>query len=217
MPSIARSVFDKIDSDVDSLLALHPAMANPGRGRPAGDTGPLLRSAIVLIHTAWENYFEQALLETSQFILASIGSDWSKMPAGLRKVAGDHAKKKDPWDLAGDGWRRIAAAHVEKRVAALNTPNSENVEELTKECLGIGDVLDGCGWRKNPPQTVRDHLNEFVHDVRGEIVHKGSTPSPLHLAGVRAWRDFFERLVGEFDAHVADEIRKEFGARPWIS
>ena len=47
--------FDSLMQDVRNLDALHPAVKGTP-GRPPGDTGPLLRSMVVLLHTAWENW-----------------------------------------------------------------------------------------------------------------------------------------------------------------
>jgi hypothetical protein len=64
--------------DVQNLITLHPSTEGT-RGRPAGDTGPLLRSALVLLHTAWENYVERVAVEGLNFLLGQIGSDHTKL------------------------------------------------------------------------------------------------------------------------------------------
>jgi hypothetical protein len=64
--------------DVQNLMTLHPSTAGT-RGRPVGDTGPLLRSALALLHTAWENYVERVAIEGPDFLLGQIGSDHTKL------------------------------------------------------------------------------------------------------------------------------------------
>jgi len=64
--------YDSLIQDVQNLITLHPSTEGT-RGRPAGDTGPLLRSAVVLLHTAWENYVERVAVEGLDFLLGQIG------------------------------------------------------------------------------------------------------------------------------------------------
>lgn len=214
MPSAAGDVYDRLDADVGTLLDLHPAVANPGAGRPPGDTGPLLRSSVVLIHTAWENYVEQFVLEAASALLATIGDDHTRLPGGLRRGL-EEKFGDDPWALAGTGWRTEAVASVQVAVGRLNTPNSNAVEGLCKKYLGIRDVFDRCGWQNKQPEAVRADLDQLVHEVRGEIVHKGRTVGPLTLGGVRSWRDFVGRLVQRLDTVTADEFESAHGTRPW--
>ena len=215
MTSDARRTYDKLDSDVGSLISLHPKVAEPGVGRPPGDTGPLLRATVVLIHTAWENYVEQAILEANAWILGEIGDDHSALPHGLRQAVATHAAKKDPWAITGNGWSQIARAHAEGKVARLNTPSRDNVNDLTEECTGVVDILASVSWRNKKHDQVSDDLNQFVHEIRGEIVHKGTTPGPLDLTGVKDWRGFTGRLVGAFDQKLAMGVKKIHGASPW--
>ncbi|MBF4575180.1 HEPN domain-containing protein [Frondihabitans sp. VKM Ac-2883] len=48
--------------DVRRLLAFYPN-ANDSSETTDNEAGPLLRSAVVLLHTAWENYVEQLAVE----------------------------------------------------------------------------------------------------------------------------------------------------------
>ena len=70
MPSSATQVFKQLESDVDVLLSLHSGSGSAGR--PAGNNGPLLRSALVLLVTAWENYVEQVLHEAVDHVTVLI-------------------------------------------------------------------------------------------------------------------------------------------------
>src|ERR1700722_17533216 len=53
--------YDSLIQDVQNLMTLHPSTAGT-RGRPPGDTGPLLRSMLALLHTGWENYVERVAI-----------------------------------------------------------------------------------------------------------------------------------------------------------
>lgn len=189
--------------DVQNLLVAHPAQ-DGSPGRPAGDTGPLLRSAIVLLHTAWENYVEQVAVEGLENLLKQIGSDHTELPHRLRSELGT---VKNPWVLAGDGWKSEARAAVEREANRLNTPNVSNAEKLLDLAIGLPDALHGVSWRGTSNQKVLANLDEFVHNIRGEIVHKGTTPGPLHKGGVEGWINFFDRLVSQIDSKVLEHKR----------
>ncbi|MFE4951057.1 HEPN domain-containing protein [Leifsonia sp. NPDC056665] len=182
MPSQAyERTWDPLLRDVQNLITLHPSQQG-SPGRPAGDTGPLLRSTIVLLHTAWENYVEQLAIETVSFLLTNV-TEHTALPNAQKERL---STLKNPWALAGDGWRTEARSAVEKEAARLNTPNIANTESLLN-LAGYPNSMHEIKWRRTSNIKVRTEVDRFVHDIRGEIVHKGSTPGPLHKAGVESW------------------------------
>ena len=109
----SRSVPDLVallDPGRPELDSLHPSTQGT-RGRPAGDTGPLLRSAVVLLHTAWENYVERMAIEGLEFLLGQIGSDHPKLHHALEQKL---AALKNPWALAGTGWGTPADKYCDR-------------------------------------------------------------------------------------------------------
>jgi hypothetical protein len=62
---------------------------------------------------------------------------------------------------------------------------------------------------------VLANVNEFVHDIRGQIVHRGTTPGPLHKDGVKSWIGFFDALVSRLDKKVVTHIKAKTGTEPW--
>ena len=50
---------------------------------------------------------------------------------------------------------------------------------------------------------MRKQVSELVI-IRGEIVHRGSTPDALNLGLVRNWADFVRRLIEKFDEHMVE-------------
>ncbi|HEU0102375.1 MAG TPA: hypothetical protein VFR07_08665 [Mycobacteriales bacterium] len=52
------------------------------------------------------------------------------------------------------------------------------------------DVLDSVRWQVAATPTAQAELTELVNDIRGEIVHRGTTPGNLNLPGVHSWRRF---------------------------
>ncbi|WP_406297741.1 HEPN domain-containing protein [Embleya sp. NBC_00888] len=209
------ATYDRLRTDVDTLLNYHPAIVDQKSGRPPGDTGPLLRAAIVLIYTAWENYFENVIEETFNKILTHIDDDHTLLPHHLRDVVAKHAQKKNPWDIVGNGWQTVARDHVALQIAALNTPNATNVELFSNQFLGIPGLLGKLKWKGHFADRIRIHLDSLTHDIRGEIVHKGQTPGPLNLGGVRDWTNFVTRLAELTDAAVSREVVRIYGFNPW--
>lgn len=197
--------------DVQNLDALHPAPKGT-RGRPPGDTGPLLRSMVVLLHTAWENYVEQVALEGLDFLLEEIAHDHSKLPHTLRQRV---AKVQNPWALAGNSWQAESRQALVIDVGRLNTPNVENTEKLLELAFGFADGLRGIRWRNMSNAKVLANVDEFVHEIRGEIVHKGTTPGALHKAGVTSWITFFSYLTSRLDDEIGKHLVTVTGKSPW--
>lgn len=197
--------------DVQNLITLHPSGAGTP-GRPPGDSGPLLRSTVVLLHTAWENYVEQVATEGLDFLLLQIGPDHTRLHHALEQKL---AAMKNPWALAGEGWKIEARAAVGREVGRLNTPNVKNTEALLELAFGFKDALHGVSWQAMAKAKVQANVDEFVHDIRGEIVHKGTTPAPLGKSGVESWITFFEGLVPRLDKKVGEYLESQFGTAPW--
>lgn len=86
--SLRTETFIPLLHGAQNLVTLHPSQQG-APGRPPGDTGPLLRSTVVLVHTAWENYVEQIALEGLDFLLTQIGSDHRKLSATMLTKLGN--------------------------------------------------------------------------------------------------------------------------------
>lgn len=203
--------FDSLMQDVQNLDALHPAPKGT-RGRPPGDTGPLLRSMVVLLHTAWENYVEQVALEGLDFLLSEIGQDHAKLPHALRQKVG---ASKNPWALAGTLWQSEARQAVLTETGRLNTPNVEKTENLLELAFGFSSGLHNIKWQKMSNAKILTNIDAFVQDIRGEIVHKGTTPGALNKAGVTSWITFFANLTSRLDKKIGEHLLSETGSAPW--
>jgi len=192
-------------NDVDNLIEHHPKAAEPGRGRPTTDEGPLLRSCVLLIYAAWEVYVEDSLVWVVEQLANSAAPE--HLPTALRSFVCD-AIRADPWQLAGEGWRRVAVAAVVTRVRGaededsfgMNTAGPRQINALHAQVLGERP-LDRCKWQKMPTKRVKEELASLVR-IRGAIAHTGKTPGQLHLKGVRDWRSFIQRLAGHLDGHL---------------
>ena len=209
--SQVSQTYDSLIQDVQNLITLHPSTEGT-RGRPAGDTGPLLRSAVVLLHTAWENYVERVAIEGLEFLLGQIGSDHLKLHHALEQKL---AALKNPWALAGTGWQVEARNAVGQQVGRLNTPDVVNTEKLLNLAIGLPDALHDISWPKTGKAKVLANVDEFVHDIRGEIVHRGTAPGPLHKGGVKSWINFFDGLVTRLDKKIGTHLETKTSTAPW--
>ncbi|WP_149204503.1 HEPN domain-containing protein [Actinotalea subterranea] len=212
MPSTATGVYQQIDQDVEALLGLHTGSGEPGR--PVGNNGPLLRSAIVLLVTAWENYVEQAVTEVFDHAEPAIRNDHTLLSAHLRSAVAKKAKD-DPWAVVHDGWLTVARTRAAYEIRSFNNAASRQTNELVHHVLGCEDVLNSVGWQAVSSTKAQTELTELVNDIRGEIVHRGTTPGSLNLPGVRSWRRFLSNLVKSFDKAIADAAEGRYGSRPW--
>lgn len=210
MPSTATTTYAALLADVDALVELHSGAGS----RTSGQNDPLLRAAVVLLVTSWENYIEQTVVEAFAHVLTQVGDDPRLLSDHLRQTIQREAGK-DAWAVIGDGWRAIARAEVESLVSALNNAASGQVDQLVFKALGISSFLTGVSWASKTAAEVREELRSLVNDVRGEIVHKGTTPGVLNISGVNEWKNFVTALVAEADVVLADEIERRYGSRPW--
>lgn len=202
----AIQVANSLLEDVNSLLDHHPAQKDPKPGKPAGPGyGPLLRAGTSLCYTAWEVYVEESLTETVEWLLEN--KKVGELPEALRSWVAEQSN--DPWAFVGDSWQSTVLDLVQSRIQGdeqgrygFNTASVSGVESLYSNILGYCPLRE-IKWQKKTNASVRKDISSLVK-VRGEIVHRGSTPGALNLSGVRGWADFVRRLVEKFDEHMVE-------------
>lgn len=152
---------------------------------------------------------EEALLETVELLMEDTEPD--DLPDTFREWIVD--AKPSPWAFVGDGWRREALSLVEKRIEGdgkgrfgFNTASVGNVDGLYNQVLGVSPIY-GVKWRGRSNTMVRRDVSDLV-EIRGEIVHKGTTPGALNLKGVRSWSEFVTRLCEKFEEQL-EEFRSQ--------
>jgi hypothetical protein len=212
MASNATAIFQKLDQDVNVLLGLHSGSGSPGR--PTGNNGPLLRSALVLLVTAWENYVEQVLMEAVDHVTPVIAANPRLLSPYLQTAVARKAKDS-VWDVVGDGWLKVARKRLDHEIGSFNNAAGRQVNELVDQVLGLEAILDSVSWQAVSPAKAQADLTELVNDIRGEIVHRGTTPGDLGLPGVRSWRRFMSNLVRNFDEALSDVVAKRYGSCSW--
>ena len=204
VPPPALTALATLLDDVDSLLRKHPKATKPGRGRPNSDEGPLKRACVALCYTAWEVYVEDSLIWVAERAARLPTPD--HLPDPMRSFL--QGNVKDPWQLAGHGWRQALIEAVTARTrgsgdrgsGGLNTAGPGQVTELHKDVLGES-LLAKCRWQGKTNPSIRRDLAQLV-SIRGAIVHRGETPGSLSLGGVRDWRNFIKRTGEHLDRHT---------------
>jgi hypothetical protein len=81
--------------------------------------------------------------------------------------------------------------------------------------IGLPDALHDVSWPKMGNAKVLANVDEFVRDIRGEIVHRGTTPGPLHKGGVKSWINFFDGLVSRLDDKIGTHLKMKTSTAPW--
>jgi hypothetical protein len=212
MPSQARQHFDANASDIERLLELHQEKGGNLPGRRRG-LDVLNKSTIILITSFWEAYCEDIAAEGLEHIVKH-GTSSTALPKEIKKLVAKELKS-DPndlavWALCGDGWKDILNNRLknlqEQRNKRLNTPKTQNVDELFMQALGLSSVSSS--WRWATKMTViraREKLDKYV-TLRGEIAHRGTAAKTVTKAQVEDYFDFIKKIVsktgGSINSHV---------------
>lgn len=93
-----------------------------------------------MLCACWERYIEQVLLESVRYLVGKL-NDPGSLGTSVKKFLSDTVRNSknelQPFKLAGDGWRGILTSCAANETDRLNTPNSENIDQLFKRYLGI--------------------------------------------------------------------------------
>ena len=212
MPSNARRAFESNSKDVEKLLDIHAQLTGTGRGRRY-EVEVLNKSAVVLITSFWEAYCEDIAAEALAHMVANCASPDS-LPAELRKnVAKElQAEKHDlaVWRLSGDGWRNVVGGRLasmqQKRNKRLNTPKSEQIDDLFKKSVGLTRVSSSWSWPGMSADQARLKLDKYV-TLRGAIAHRGSASDSVKKLEVTDYFEQVKKLVGKSGGRVNTAVK----------
>lgn len=221
MPSQARKRFDENAVDIERLLELHSEKGGTLPGRRRG-LDVLNKSAIILITSFWEAYCEDVAAEGLEHIVKhGISSD--SLPKEIKQIVAKELKS-DPndlavWALCGDGWKKILKNRLsdlqEQRNKRLNTPKTQNVDDLFVKALGLSSVSSSWRWATKMTATrAREKLDRYV-TLRGEIAHRGIAAKSVTKAQVEDYFDFIKSLVSKTGGAVNAYVRKITGKPLW--
>ena len=214
MPSNARKAFDKNLQDIERLLRLHEQQGGNARGRRYG-LEVLNKSAIVLITSYWEAYCEDLASEALVHIVKHVKSA-KDLPTELKKqIARELEKDKHElaiWEIADEGWRKYLEDRLESlkeiRNRKLNTPKTENIDNLFKSAIGLSKVSSNWRWSKKMTITrAREKLDRYV-SLRGEIAHRGQASKTVKKSEVEDYLNFIKRLAAKTGGNVNSYIKR---------
>lgn len=201
MPSNAYINFLHIRIDVIKLIETHNSFSQNRRGRK--DLGHLTRSAIVMLCAAWERYNEDLLLESIEYICNNL-HDIHPLNKEIKKTLSAKVKEDKneikPIELAGQGWKTLWYNYAKAETELLNTPKSDNLDNLFKKYLGIIDY--STIWKKN----CANEINNFVKE-RGDIAHNGNRASYIRMNSLKKYQDLVVENVIEIDSVISGRIQ----------
>jgi len=220
MPSKAQKAFKANAADVDRLLEIHQDIGGGTPGRRYG-LEVLNKSAVVLITAIWEAYCEDLATEALEHVVNK-SRDATTLPKELKKRIASELKKDlnelAMWDLADAGWkaslRSRLVALTDERNKRLNTPKTENIDELFATALGLPEVSTAWRWKGMTVDTARTKLDRFVV-LRGSIAHRGKGAKAVRRAEVEDFFDHAQRLVAKTGGRVNTFVKGVTGSSLW--
>lgn len=208
MPSHAYNTFKKsLISDVDELISIHTEYSTGKKGKQS--LGHLTRSALILICTAFEQYIEMVSKEYIDNIKNN--NALSKTNNILKKSFATFIKgnKHELYclKLIGEGWKECLSEYIESKIQSFNTPNSENINNLFKDAIGIdiSNIFD---------KSRRSMLDKFIEE-RGDITHNSANAHYPHKSDVVNYRNNICNIVMALDDFLATESKEILKKQSW--
>jgi HEPN superfamily RiboL-PSP-like protein len=221
MASSARAAFDRSAQDVERLIEIHSDFGGDAQGRRFG-LEVLNKSAIVLITAIWEAYCEDIAAEALEHLVTNVETG-SQLPKDLKKRIVAEIEK-DPnelamWDLADAGWKSRVKAHLASLTAErnrrLNTPKTDQINELFITAIGLPAVSNSWRWKKMSASNAKEKLDYYI-DLRGAIAHRGEAASSVKKFGVTDYFEHVKRLVDLTGDRVNDYVQNVTGKPLWL-
>jgi RiboL-PSP-HEPN len=214
MAGTAKRAFEENAADIVRLIELHEQIGGNAPGRREG-LEVLNKSAIVLITSYWEAYCEDVANEALAHIIKHARTA-EALPQELRKQLAQEIKKAshdlEIWKIADDGWKKYLSDRIarisEDRNRRLNTPKTEQINQLFFQSVGLRSVSDSWKWSKKMTiSRAQKKLDEFI-ELRGAIAHRGKAAKSVKKADVTNYFEFVKKLVAEtgkkVNKHVLD-------------
>lgn len=220
MASQARQAFDRNVKDVERLLRIHADVGGDAQGRRFG-LEVLNKSGIVLITAIWEAYCEDLAAEALDHLVTNAKAG-SSLPKELKKKIAAEIKKDANdlamWDLADAGWKARVRVRLTTLMAErnrrLNTPKSDQIDELFGAAIGLSDASTGWRWKGMSVAQAKSKLDRFV-ELRGAIAHRGASASGVKKVQVTNYLAHVKRLVGKTGGRVNTHVKAATGKALW--
>jgi hypothetical protein len=221
MASKARKAFDANVGDIKRLLEIHADIGGDAKGRRYG-LEVLNKSAIVLITAFWEAYCEDIASEALKHLIHH-SSSASSLPKELKKQIAAELKKEvndlAVWDLADDGWKAKLNSRLAALTAArnkkLNTPKSENIDELFSSTIGLSKISEKWKWSGMGVKSSRAKLDGYI-TLRGEVAHRGAIEGGVTKDQVEDYFEFIQKLCAKTGGSVNSFVNDATGTPLWL-
>lgn len=102
----------------------------------------------------------------------------------------------------------------EVRNRRLNTPKTQQINDLFESALGISNISKRWNWVNMSATRAGEKLDGFV-TLRGEIAHRGGAASSVTKDHVSDYYNHIKRLVQPTERYVAQVIKRATGTTPW--
>jgi hypothetical protein len=211
MASKAEKIFDKSAKDVARLMEIHTALGGDKVGR-RHRLEVLNKSAIVLITAIWEAFCEDLAAEALDS-LVQYAPNATAVPQDLKKQIAAELKQQANqlavWEIADGGWRQVLQTRLlvlqVERNRKLNTPKSDNIDQLFEAALGMSAISACWKWHKMTGAQSRAKLDKFV-SLRGDIAHRGQAMASCTKKQVTSYLSHIESLVPLTGAKVSGYV-----------
>lgn len=186
-------------NDINTLLAL--SKTEDGRQH----TNNILRSAVVLMVAAWEQFIEQLAVNTVQTLTDRLRNpdplpEKVKDVIALRSVTEDRNNvrrfSRTVWQFADRGWKKAYIQFCERLTEKFNTASVENTKKVFFNVLGVDDVTAHWVFNSLSAEDCAGRLDDLV-DMRHDIAH-GANSRTAELT------DTYVTNLIEFTANIAD-------------
>jgi hypothetical protein len=200
-------------------LEIHTDVGGDAPGKRYG-LEVLNKSAIVLISAVWEAYCEDIALEAAKHLAKHLHSA-SALPLAVQKrVASELKMEKHELAilrLSGNGWRQVVEQRAQALTAGsggLNTPKTQQINDLFEKAIGLNDVSAAWKWKKMTAANAGKKLDSFV-TLRGAIAHRGVGSKAVKKADVLGFFNHVTRLVAKTGGQVNKHVKAATGRSLW--
>ena len=100
------------------------------------------------------------------------------------------------------------------RTLLLNTPDSDHIQSLLYNLLGIEDITESWARRGKNREGARNTLDEFM-ERRHEIAHGALVESEPVKVDVKRFHEFLSRTVSQTDRRVGNLLKSILGSEVW--